>query len=398
MKTSPVSTTFGALEGLGITRQEETLYRALLRGNGYTVAQLAEITQLARHAQRGLTSLEKKGFVTHSPEHVRRYFAVPPDLAIDVLIARRQHEVDNQLRRARAAIVELQETVEPVDDDQGTDERVVEILSREAAGQVHAQMLRSAKDEVLCLERTPIIVSPVGRPDDSQLESMERGVRYLTVSDDSILGMPGSIERLRNSTVAGERYRVVPSLPFKMIIVDRRIAILPLTVTKPDGNVLLVRSSALLDALVVVFDMFWERATPITFSGTGESRIGDPARGLTREVDEVLPLLAAGLNDKTIAHQLDYSLRTLERRVVEIMESLGARTRFQAGWLAALRLKSSIARRTENGRRVKDATGRGAREKSEKKTAKTRSPLSSAGRKIAPRPRPRPPTTGERST
>ncbi len=165
--------------------------------------------------------------------------------------------------------------------------------------------------------------------------------------------MPGAIERLRNSTLAGERYRVVPSLPFKLIIVDRRIAILPLTVTKPDGNVLLVRASALLDALAVVFDMFWERAAPITFSATSASRIGDPARGLSREVDEVLPLLAAGLNDKSIAHQLDYSLRTLERRVVEIMESLGARTRFQAGWLAALRLKSSIARKREKRGRQK---------------------------------------------
>ncbi len=111
------------------------------------------------------------------PERVRRYFAVPPDLAIDALIARRQHEVDNQLRRARAAIVELQETIEPFEEDHGSDERVVEILSREAAGQVHSQMLRSARDEVLCLERTPIIVSPVGRPDDTQLESMDRGVR-----------------------------------------------------------------------------------------------------------------------------------------------------------------------------------------------------------------------------
>jgi sugar-specific transcriptional regulator TrmB len=354
MKKPSASTTFGALEGLGVTPQEESLYRALLRGNGYTVAQLREITQLARHTQRCLTSLENKGFVTHSPEQGRRYFAVPPDLAIDALISRRQHEVDNQLRRARAAMVELQESVEAVEENPATDERVVEILSREAAGQVHAQMLRSAKEQVLCLERTPIIVSPTGRPDDNQLESMERGVRYLTVSDDSILNMPGAIERLRNSTLAGERYRVVPSLPFKLIIVDRRIAILPLTVTKPDGNVLLVRASTLLDALAAVFDMFWERAAPITFSTTSASRIGDPARGLSREADEVLPLLAAGLNDKSIAHQLDYSVRTLERRIVELMESLGARTRFQAGWLAALRMKSSIARRRAGEKKSAD--------------------------------------------
>jgi hypothetical protein len=124
--------------------------------------------------------------------------------------------------------------------------------------------------------------------------------------------------------------------------------------------------------------MFWERASPITFSGTGESRIGDPARGLSREVDEVLPLLAAGLNDKSIAHQLDYSLRTLERRVVEIMDSLGARTRFQAGWLAALRLKSSIARRREKG-----ASDKGKKGKSGGKKVKAISPRQATSTTVA---------------
>ena len=43
------------------------------------------------------------------------------------------------------------------------------------------------------------------------------------------------------------------------------------------------------------------------------------------------------LNDKTIAHELDISIRTLDRRVVELLKGLDARTRFQAGWLAATR-------------------------------------------------------------
>jgi sugar-specific transcriptional regulator TrmB len=349
MKKARSSAPVAALEDLGVTPQEESLYRALLKSNGGTASGLTGSRELVRHTQRRLASLEKKGFVTHSPEQVRRYFAVPPDLAIDALIARRQHEVDNQLRKARAAIVELRETIDAGEDDHGNDERVIEILTQGAAAHVHAQMLRSAKKEVLCLERTPILVSPTGKPADSQLESMARGVQYLTVSDDSIVNMAGGIERLRHSTLAGERYRVVPALPFKLVIVDRRMAIIPLAVTKPDGNVVLVRASSLLDALIVVFEMFWERAAPITFSGTSASRSGDPSRGVSSEVDEVLPLLAAGLNDKTIAHQLSYSVRTLERRVVEIMESLGARTRFQAGWLAALRLKSSIAPKKRRG-------------------------------------------------
>jgi DNA-binding NarL/FixJ family response regulator len=44
-----------------------------------------------------------------------------------------------------------------------------------------------------------------------------------------------------------------------------------------------------------------------------------------------MTLLAAGFKDDAIARQLALSSRTVGRRVAELMESLGARTRFQAG-------------------------------------------------------------------
>jgi DNA-binding NarL/FixJ family response regulator len=47
-------------------------------------------------------------------------------------------------------------------------------------------------------------------------------------------------------------------------------------------------------------------------------------------------LLAAGLNDKGIAHEVGISVTTLNRRVAELMKSFGTRTRFQLGWRAAL--------------------------------------------------------------
>ena len=51
---------------------------------------------------------------------------------------------------------------------------------------------------------------------------------------------------------------------------------------------------------------------------------------------KLIPLLAAGLNDKAIAHELDVSSATLNRRLAELMKALDTRTRFQMGWRAAL--------------------------------------------------------------
>ena len=42
-------------------------------------------------------------------------------------------------------------------------------------------------------------------------------------------------------------------------------------------------------------------------------------------------MLARGAKDEQIARSLDLSLRTVRRRVAELMASLGADSRFQAG-------------------------------------------------------------------
>jgi len=46
--------------------------------------------------------------------------------------------------------------------------------------------------------------------------------------------------------------------------------------------------------------------------------------------------LAAGLNDKAIAHEAGISDTTLTRRVAELMKCFDTHTRFQLGWRAAL--------------------------------------------------------------
>ena len=74
----------------------------------------------------------------------------------------------------------------------------------------------------------------------------------------------------------------------------------------------------------------------------GDARLSaDPAAHIEREVwpqpgdTEVLALLAVGMKDDAIARQLGLSPRTVQRRVQELCERLGARTRFHAGFLAA---------------------------------------------------------------
>lgn len=280
-----------------------------------------------RRVQRSLAALERKGFITHSPEQAPRYFAAPPDVAVEALLARRQSE-------ARAAITELRECSRAAD-ERDAEERIVEVLNHEAAVQVFQQVVRSADREILCLERLPALVSVIDRPDEAQLQRLAKGVRFRAITDSGLLNVPGSLNRLRIATQAGEQYRIYPSLPFKLVVSDRRIGLIPLNLARPDGPVLLVRSSSLLDALCEMFEMLWRAALPFALDHTDMSRQHFPVQHSAGSADALLPLLASGLNDKTIEHELGISHRTLARRIGELMKRLGAATRFQAGWLAA---------------------------------------------------------------
>jgi DNA-binding NarL/FixJ family response regulator len=55
----------------------------------------------------------------------------------------------------------------------------------------------------------------------------------------------------------------------------------------------------------------------------------------------VLQLLAAGATDEAIARRLSISVRTVQREVRQVLDLVGARTRFQAGlrlspWLVVI--------------------------------------------------------------
>jgi DNA-binding NarL/FixJ family response regulator len=73
----------------------------------------------------------------------------------------------------------------------------------------------------------------------------------------------------------------------------------------------------------------WERA-----SSVADLDLGEPRRDLRRFL---LQQLAAGAKDEQIARSLDLSLRTVRRRIADVMSDLGADSRFQAGVEAARR-------------------------------------------------------------
>jgi DNA-binding CsgD family transcriptional regulator len=108
-----------------------------------------------------------------------------------------------------------------------------------------------------------------------------------------------------------------------MLVIRGTHAVLPEPLGFADEPRLLVRQPALVGALTYLFEAYWDQASPLPDLDVRRPRV-DLRGNLLRQ-------LAAGAKDEQIARTLGLSLRTVRRRVAELLIELGVDTRFQAG-------------------------------------------------------------------
>lgn len=127
---------------------------------------------------------------------------------------------------------------------------------------------------------------------------------------------------------AGEQIRVLPEVPTRLLVIGDSHVVVPEPLGYADMPLAVVRQRGVVEAMAQWFELLWERAAVPAVAVRGADR--DQRRLLLQQ-------LAAGEHDEQIARQLGLSLRTVRRRVAELMTELGADSRFQAGVEAARR-------------------------------------------------------------
>ncbi|WP_338699632.1 DNA-binding response regulator [Streptomyces sp. Q6] len=127
---------------------------------------------------------------------------------------------------------------------------------------------------------------------------------------------------LREIADQGTRIRVAATpLPRSTIILDQRTMIL----TGPRQEYTLTVSPTLVGGVYALFEAAWESATDLA----DLLRTEQPE--LTPASRRILRALGSGATDETAARELGMSVRTYRRRVAELLDTLGADSRFQAG-------------------------------------------------------------------
>ncbi len=316
------------LHVLGLDADEEAVYRRLLDGAPAGAAEVAAVLDRAESDVRGvLDRLCDRGLAGPTAADRDRVVPAPPHLALAGLATAREAE----LRRAQALIAELAARYRAGAHDRAGTDVVDVVVGVQAVAARFTQLQESAASELLTLVSAPATVVSGADNDATETAARARGVCYRVVLDVAALRRPGMAEAIAAADPATTEVRVADTVPTKLVVADRRLALVPLAdrdsaAAAPVGA-LLVHPSGLLDALVATFELVWHAARPAT-TAAGTDPLAPAGR-------RVLPLLLAGLTDQAIAGQLGTSERTVQRHVRALMRAAGVESRFQLGWHAA---------------------------------------------------------------
>ncbi|MCA2217927.1 hypothetical protein [Jidongwangia harbinensis] len=309
---------------LGLTETEERVYRAVLANGSGTVADLAG--RLGGEVEPALVALQEKGLVQRDGDGAR---AAPPDLAIDSLLLSRMH-------RLQEARIELRDWATRQQATGAVDQGVHMAVGAAAITQTFDQFLRAAREEVLGFDRPPYTTAKYENP--AELELLGRGVRFRVVYDRRALERPDASAVIGRFVAAGEEARAALDVPGKLAVADRRAALLYFPGRNADAEpwALVVRGPAWVEVLVALFTEVWERASPLRLAPATDTLADLDRWTMPTATDRrMLSLLMTGLPDKAVASQLGMSLRTVQRRLRQLMDITGSATRMQLGWFVA---------------------------------------------------------------
>ena len=310
------------LEAIGLDEEHTAVYRVVLSAPSASLDEIATAAGLSKPRVRQVTEeLEQLGLLAHQASAPDRVVASPPSLALRPMLLERERG----LTQAHEALVALSELYREGAAQRDAADVVDMVFGADAVRQRFLQLQAAAVRSVDAFMLSDIAVL---EPDDNPEEAraLERGVRFRVVVETPLLERPGFIADIRASSPLGAEVRVLPSLPTRLLITDDEMALLPMRSHGEEraSGALLLHPSGLLDLVIASFEEFWARGTEFGVDGDlpGDHDVVDR---------DLLKLLMLGVTDAAAGAQLGISLRTVQRRVSELIETAGVTTRIQLG-------------------------------------------------------------------
>lgn len=320
------------LAALGLDEVTLSVYRTMVANRDWGVVQIAENLCISQDETRiSLGRLAELALVRRSLDRSDQLRPVDPEFGLQSLLQRQQAE----LLRHQQGLIESQAVVTSLIAELRSAGPRTEIEQLIGIDEVQARLERLAKSVTTeCLSFVPGGAQPAesiaaGAPLNEAC--LNRGVSIRTIYLDSVRNHVATVNYAQWLTELGGEIRTTPTLPERLLIVDREVALVPLNPDNGREGAIQLVGKGIITTLVAFFEHVWATATPL---GCLPER---DERGLSAQERELLRMLATGLTDQVTAKRLGLSVRTVRRIVADLMKRLDAHSRFEAGTRVAER-------------------------------------------------------------
>lgn len=328
------------LQFLGLDPTSEAVYRLMLVHHDWRAADIAGYIGApeaeVRTALQRLIALRLLRWSLNDPKQL---LPVTPTLGFQALLQHQQAEIlqkQEEFLEAQAEVTRLTAEYSTLCCTSSHNE-LEHILGLDAIHTVVEALAERSITE--CLSFMPggaqsLESLDASRPLDESM--LKRGVKVLTLYHGSAWNDGATLNYARWLVSMGGEVRTVPSLPLRLVIFDREIAVVPVDPEAAHQGAMQISSPGVITAMVALFERVWDAGVPLGHV------VRRDENGVTAQERELLQLLSYGLTDEVVGKRLGLGLRTVRRMVADISDRLDARSRFeigakacQRGWLKA---------------------------------------------------------------
>jgi sugar-specific transcriptional regulator TrmB len=265
--------TLEIFEGIGLTEYEAKVYVAMVKHGEQTASDLSKNAKVPRgRIYDVLERLAQRGFCTLEQGSVRKYSPTHPDIAIK----RAVEERELQWHQNKAKAIDIASLLLPIYtsslERQPSDPTkfLTVLTSKPAIIQKFNELVASAKESVRAFVKQPYAMPFTASGDEPQIDPLKtakkagvhlKGLYEVGGSEDEIANQN---EVLQYFNKMGEDIRVTKEIPIKMLIIDSHtfmFSVLHASTTQLTATV--IHHSELTAAMVLVFEHYWNSATPI---------------------------------------------------------------------------------------------------------------------------------------
>lgn len=320
-----------------LTPDAEAVYEWALTHDGMAEDSAPEGVGLsAERVAEGCRILVELRLLRAAP-HDGWLFPVSPEAAVAELVGPLEAEIHQRriaADRTRAMMGPLHSVYFSSRRTRNSNEAIDVVEDVSQVRHLIGEVARKCTEEVFTVQPTALTEETLSdsRPRDMQL--LERGVRMRTLYPHTVLSSPAVQTHFLRMANAGSEIRTTTEVTDRIIIFDREIAFMPDRSTEGAApGAVVVRQPVIVEYLYQSLERAWGLARPFVHTGFG---YGDGVDGVADGLKEgIVRLLAAGFKDEAVAKRMNMSVRTCRRHIAELMEELGAESRFQAGVMAA---------------------------------------------------------------